>query len=728
MAVHGLLLGAWLGSVLTAAAAAESPPNRLAGEHSPYLLQHAHDLVDWHPWGAEAFALARTSQRPIFLSIGFSTCHWCHVMERESFKDPVTAAFLNEHFICIKVDRDERPDVDQIYMTFVQATTGSGGWPLSVWLTPDREPFAGGTYFAPQDRPGRPGFRTVLDQVAAAWQADREQLLTASRVTTAALVSLAKPPPPSAETSDADLWNRAFTAVAAEFDRQHGGFGGPPRFPRPATLAFLFRLHEAAPASGPGREALAMALATLRGMTAGGIRDQLGGGFHRYAVDAAWRRPHFERLLPDQAQLAIALLTASRLTGEEAYALTARTLLDSVLADMADGGGGFHAAIDAESPATGKAANNGEGAFYRWTQPEIAAVVGSERAAVFCHHYGPESADPAPGSVLWQRHALAETAAAFGLSSDQAEATLAECRRLLLAARRLRPSPPVDDTLITGWNGLMISALARGHQVLGDHAYLAAANAAADRLLRDHVFEDGSLCHARRGDGDPKGGFADDHAFLVQGLLDLYESSFDPDRLSQAIALQDRQDLEFWDAEEGGYFATASDDPFLLVRLKPDRDEALPSANAVAVANLVRLATILDQPDRMARAAEIVAAFRGRLEQTPTAALQMLAESGRLAGPPTHVVITGFRDAADTAALLRSVWRTPGTNRIVLLADGDEQLAALSPLVRPILAVAGSGEPRPATAYVCSGEICLPPTTSPETLAKLLGELPPAGR
>ncbi len=274
----------------------------------------------------------------------------------------------------------------------------------------------------------------------------------------------------------------------------------------------------------------------------------------------------------------------------------------------------------------------------------------------------------------------------------------------------------------------MISALARGHQVLGDHAYLAAANAAADRLLRDHVSEDGSLCHARRGNGDPKGGFADDHAFLIQGLLDLYESSFDPDRLSQAITLQDRQDLRFWDAAEGGYFATASDDPFLLVRLKSDRDEALPSANAVAVANLVRLATILDQPHRLARAAEIVTAFRGRLEQTPTAALQLLAESSRLAGPPTHVVIAGSRDAADTAALLRSVWRTPGTNRIVLLADGDERLAAISPLVRPIRAGAGSGGPRPATAHVCSGEIYHPPKTSPETLTKLLRELPPAGR
>ena len=649
-------------------------------------------------------------------------------MEREAFQDPVTAAFLNEHFVCIKVDRDERPDVDQIYMSFVQATTGSGGWPLSLWLTPDREPFAGGTYFAPQDRPGRPGFRTVLDQITAAWQADREQLLPASRITTAALVSLAKPPPPTAETSDADLWNRAFTAVAAEFDRQHGGFGGPPRFPRPATLAFLFQLHEAAPASGPGREALAMALATLRGMAAGGIRDQLGGGFHRYTVDAAWRQPHFERLLPDQAQLVMALLTAFQLTGEDVFALTARGLLDSVLDDLADAGGGFYAAIDADSPPTGEAAVATEGAFYRWTQLEITAVVGSERAAVFCYHYGPESTGPPSGSVLWQRHALPETAAAFRLSCEQAEATLAECRELLLAERRRRPPPPVDDTLITGWNGLMISALARGHQVLGDHAYLAAADAAADRVLRDHVCDDGSLCHARRGDGHSNGGFADDHAFLIQGLLDLYESSFDPDRLFQAITLQDRQDVRFWDAEEGGYFATASDDPFLLVRLKPDRDEALPSANAVAVANLVRLAMILDQPQRLARAAKIVAAFRGRLEQTPTAALQMLAESGRLTSAPTRVVIAGSRDAAGTAALLRSVWRSPARNRIVLLADGDERLATISPLVRPILAATDSGAPSPATAYVCTGETCHPPTSDPETLSRLLAPALPGGR
>ena len=697
--------------------AAQPEPNGLSGEQSPYLLKHAHDPVDWRPWGAEAFELARRDNKPIFLSSGFSTCHWCHVMARESFQDPETAAFLNQHFVCIKVDRDERPDVDQIYMAFVQATTGRGGWPLCVWLTPDREPLAGGTYFPPEDRPGRPGFRTVLRQIVDAWTADREQLLAAARETTTALRSLALVPQPTAPASEVVFRDRAFTAVAAEFDPRHGGFGGPPKFPKPCTLAFLFDVHAATPDSDAGRQALRMALKTLRAMEAGGIHDQLGGGFHRYAVDVAWRQPHFEKLLPDQAQLAIAYLTAYQLTGDETFAASARSTLDAVLRDLTDSGGGFHAAIDADSPRAGEADESTEGAFYRWTRSQIEAVLGQDRASLFCFHCGPDAAGPATGSVLYERHNLAKTAAAFAVSSDEAAAELSACRGLLLAARDQRPGPRVDDTLITSGNGLMISAFARGHQLLGEAAYLDAANAAADRLQSDLVHPDGGgLFHARRGEGPPSGGFTEDYAFLIQGLLDLYESSFDSGRLAWAVDLQDRQDALFWDAAEGGYFATPADDPLLLIRIKPDRDETVPSVNAVAVANLVRLATILDQPHRRTKAEQILEAFRGRLERTPTAAVQLLTESDRLTAPPMHVVIAGKRAAEDTAALLRVVWRCHSRNRVVLLADGDERLAELSPLVRPIPAA----DSRPATAYICRGELCHPPTTDPETVFKLL--------
>ncbi len=700
------------GPAPTVATAEEPAGHRLAGEQSPYLREHAHDPVAWHPWGEEAFEQASRRGLPVFVSIGFSSCHWCHVMARESFRDPETAAFLNEHFICIKVDRDERPDIDQIYMTFVQATTGRGGWPLSVWLTPDRQPFAGGTYFAVADRPGRPGVRTGLEPVAAAWQTDRAGILASSRESTAALARLVTPPPADREPAIAAVRGRSLATLRVEYDPRHGGFGGPPKFPRPATLGFLLL----AAATEAGDDPRAMAAATLRAMATGGIRDQLGGGFHRYATDAAWQEPHFEQLLSDQAQLACVYLQAHQATGDAAFAATARGLLDAALRDLAADGGGFYAAIDADSLPTAEADEPVEGVFYRWTRTEIERVLGPKQADVFCRHYGPEAVG---SGVLFERRSLAETAAEAGITEADADAALATARSLLLAARSARPRPAIDDTLITSANGLMISALALGHQVLGDDRYLAAANAAADRLLRDLVRTDGSLGHARRGDGPPGGGFAEDHACLIQGLLDLAESSFDAIRLEQALALQDRMDALFWDPDAGGYFAAPAGDPLLIVRPKPDRDEPVPSANAVAIGNLVRLATILDQPERQARAEQIVAALAGRLERSPTAALRLLLECNRLASPTTHVVIAGRRDAADTAALLAAVRRSPSTNRVVLLADGDERLARLSPLVR---ALPPASSDRPATAFICSGEVCHPPTTAPAEVARLLAE------
>ncbi len=703
--------------------AAERGGNGLADAPSPYLRDHADDPVDWQPWGPEAFDAARRRGQPVFLSIGFSSCHWCHVMARESFRDPETAAYLNEHFVCIKVDRDERPDVDQIYMTFVQATTGRGGWPLSVWLTPDGEPFAGGTYFAAADRPGRPGFRTVLAEVVEAWITDRAGVVASGRETRAALTNLVAAPVATAESDSARVQARALETLRAEFDPRHGGFGGPPKFPRPAAIEFLLYAAAAPPDDGGDRAPHAMAVATLQAMAAGGIRDQLGGGFHRYATDAAWREPHFEQLLVDQAQLAMTYLRAFQATNDAAFAATARGLLDAALRDLAAPDGGFHAAIDADSLPNPTATEPEEGAFYRWTRDQIEQGLGPERAARFCHRYGPEANGAIRGSVLFERHSIDETAAAFGLSVAEAAAELEHSRRRLLAARDDRPRPAVDATLITASNGLMISALTRGYQLLGDPAYLEAADAAADRMHRDLVSPDGSLGHARQGDGPLRGGFADDYAFLIRGLLDLYEASFDPDRLVQAVALQDRQDAIFWDDEAGGYFAAPAGDPLLIVRPKPDRDEAVPSANAVSLANLRRLAVILDEPARFARAERLVAALRGRIEQTPTAVLSLLVERDRLALPATHVVIAGRRSTPDTVALVEAVWKSRATNWILLLADGDERLAQLSPLARlvPQAGAAGkSGPEQSAKAFVCTGETCHPPTSDPAEVRRLL--------
>lgn len=720
---------AWLAAAaaiqpgLAPAVAAERARNGLADAQSPYLRDHADDPVEWRPWEPEAFELARRRGQPVFLSIGFSSCHWCHVMARESFRDPETAAFLNEHFVCIKVDRDERPDVDQIYMTFVQATTGRGGWPLSVWLTPDGEPFAGGTYFATADRPGRPGFRTVLAEVVEAWTTDRAGVVASGRETRAALTNLVAAPVAAEESDSAAVHARAVQTLRAEFDSRHGGFGGPPKFPRPAAVEFLFHVAAAPPDDGGDRAPQAMAVATLRAMAAGGIRDQLGGGFHRYATDAAWREPHFEQLLVDQAQLATTYVRAFQATADVAFAATARGLLDAALRDLAAPGGGFHAAIDADSLPNSTATEPEEGAFYRWTRDQIEQVLDAGPADHFCHRYGPDANGAARGSVLFERHSLAETATAFGLPLAEAAAELEHSRRLLMAARSRRPRPAVDATLITAANGLMISALARGYQLLGDPAYLEAADGAADRMHRDLVSPDGSLGHARAGDGPRRGGFAEDYAFLIRGLLDLYEASFDPGRLAQAAALQDRQDAIFWDDEAGGYFAAPAGDPLLIVRPKPDRDEAVPSANAVSLANLRRLATILDEPARFERAERLVAAVRGRIEQTPTAALSLLVERERLALPATHVVIAGRRDAADTAALVEAVWHSPATNWILLLADGDDRLARLSPLVRLATRAEAAGKPgpeQPATASICTGETCHPPTSDPAEVRRLL--------
>ena len=444
--------------------------NRLAHEKSPYLLQHQHNPVDWYPWGEEAFAKARREQKPIFLSVGYSTCHWCHVMAHESFENPATAKLMNEHFVCIKVDREERPDVDRVYMTYVQATSGSGGWPMSVWLTPDLQPFLGATYYPPEDKYGRPGFPTVLTRLAEAWEKDRERVVGAAQNAIKVLTENTAAGAQESGAPDRAAMGKAFDQLTGTFDQELGGFGGAPKFPRPVALNFLFRIFARDGAeSRDGKIALGMALHTLRKMADGGMHDHLGGGFHRYSVDQFWHVPHYEKMLYDQAQLACSYLDAFQVTRDAAFERTARGILDYVLRDMADKAGGFHSAEDADSIVEHGKPEHAEGAFYVWTKSEIVKLLGEDAAAIFNRFYGVEDDGNSPAgsdphgelkgkNTLIVRMTTADAASFFGKSEAEIEASLAESRKKLFDVRAKRPRPHLDDKIIVAWNGLMISA------------------------------------------------------------------------------------------------------------------------------------------------------------------------------------------------------------------------------------------------------------------------------
>ena len=718
---------------------ADQPPahyqhtNRLAGEKSPYLLQHAHNPVDWYPWGKEAFEKAQREKKPIFLSIGYSTCHWCHVMERESFENEEVAAFMNSRFVNIKVDREERPDVDRVYMTFVQATTGGGGWPLSVFLTPTLKPFVGGTYFPPEDRYGQPSFLKVLHRIAEAWEKDRVKISESGNQIMTALThsAAAAPEKTKVETKAIDA---AYQQIARSYDSREGGFGGPPKFPRPVTLNFLFDVyHHSPPGSEKGEAALGMALLTLRKMAAGGMHDQLGGGFHRYSVDGLWRVPHFEKMLYDQAQLATAYLDAYQITGDLQYEAIARDTLDYVRRDLSDKGGGFYSAEDADSLVAGGGdagrAEKAEGAYYVWTKEEIDHALG-EYAELFDYQYGVEAGGNAPeGSdpqgefegknILYQPQNFTETAKHFGKSELDVDESMRYRRATLLELRQKRPRPHRDDKIITAWNGLMISAFARGAQVLGDPTYLEAATRAAEFVRRNlYRAQTHTLLRSYRDGPADIGGFAEDYAFYIQGLLDLYETSFDVQWLQLAEQLQAAQDRLFWDDRNGGYFTSSGDDPSVLIRLKEDNDNAEPAASSIAALNLLRLAQIRDSKAMREKAQKTIAAFAGSLNHFPSAMPQMLVALAYSLTKPKQIIIAGRPGAPETRDLLDEVHRHYLPDTIVLLADGDEgqkYLAGKLEEMKAMQPVDGK-----AAAYVCENFTCKAPITSLGALRKLL--------
>ncbi|MDQ5979977.1 MAG: Thioredoxin protein [Verrucomicrobiota bacterium] len=693
--------------------------NHLAKEKSPYLLQHATNPVDWYPWDEAAIAKARAENKPIFLSIGYSTCHWCHVMARESFADPEVARLLNEHFVSIKVDREERPDVDQVYMAFVQATTGGGGWPLTVVLTPELQPFFGGTYYPPDDRRGRPGLKSIAAKLATAWRQDAARIRSGSTEMLAQLRARLTPAPVSVGV-DGAVFDTAYRQIAASYDATAGGFGPAPKFPRPANLHFLFQAYARGPQSVDGREALRLALATLREMGRRAIHDQVGGGFHRYTTDAAWQVPHFEKMLGDQAQLALAYLSAYQITREPEFAEVARATLDFVQRELAGTEGGFLSALDAESPVVAGRSEKREGAYYTWTQAELSVLLGAD--APLLAYFGVTTEGNA-GPEFAGLNTLGARRPPDDPADPEFRAALASARPRLLSARSQRPRPHCDDKVITAWNGLMISAFARGAQVLGRSDFLVVAEKAADFLQAKLWDATTQRLHRTWRDGARgPAGFADDHAFLVQGLLDLYEAGFEVRWLDWAQEVQAAQDRDFWDEAAGGYFGTTDNDASILLRMKEDRDGAEPSPNSIALLNLLRWAALFDDDDARDRAGRTLQALAGPLARAPATLPQLLVAADWLWHPPTQVVIAGTPKTLATQAMLAELHRHFLPRKVVILADGAASQAFFAQRVDFFRQI----DPAPdsqSTAYLCTNFLCQLPMTRPEHMGLQLEKM-----
>ena len=706
--------------------------NRLAAEKSPYLRQHADNPVGWLPWGEEAFARARAEQKPVFLSIGYSTCHWCHVMAHESFENPDIAAVLNRDFVPVKVDREERPDLDRVYMTYVQQTTGHGGWPMSVWLTPDLKPFFGGTYFPPNDRPGRPGFLTVLNAITRHWTEQREKILTGADEVVAALqrharASGAREPkddPASLHEAAGDAFEKGYQYFSETFDSQWGGFGAAPKFPRASVINFLFRSASLQGVQSElGVHAVKMAAHTLQKMAEGGLHDHVGGGFHRYAVDEQWFVPHFEKMLYDQAQIALNFLEARQATGRETYAWVARGIFDYVARDLTSPQGGFYSAEDADSLLRAGSREHAEGAFYVWTKAELDAELG-EDAAFFCAHYGVKEGgnvthDPqgefTGKNILVQRQSLAVTARECGLAIEPASGKLLAGLEKLRGMRGKRPRPHLDDKVITAWNGLMISALAKGAQVLGEPWHLAAAVRAAGFIERElHDATTGTLYRSWREGRSDIEGFAEDYAYLIQGLLDLYEAGGAVRWLQWAEKLQAKMDELFWDEENGAYFNSRTDDATVIVRLKEDYDGAEPAPSSVAAMNLVRLDWMIGLTGAREKALRTIGALRPQWSRAPHALPQLLCALELALAEPRTVVLAGDPRTEDLQAMAAVLHERLEPRRVLLYADCAEGQRWLSAR-RPYLAEMKPRASR-ATAYVCENFMCRLPAETPGEL------------
>ena len=716
--------------------------NRLAGERSPYLLQHANNPVDWYPWGEEAFEKARRERKPIFLSIGYSTCHWCHVMEHESFEDPAIAAVLNREFVPVKVDREERPDIDRVYMTFVQATTGAGGWPMSVWLTPDLKPFFGGTYFPPTTRWGRPGFVEILTQLAEGWKQDTDAVQVSADDIIGKLreaIGASDRPGDRAPVAGRAAIDSGAQQFVEAFDRRHGGFGGAPKFPRPSEMFFLLDAY----ALAGDHQVRHVVQETLRAMAIGGMRDHVGGGFHRYSVDAGWRVPHFEKMLYDQAQLVLAYLGGAQMSGDIFFSVIAEDTLDYVLADLTSPDGAFYSAEDADSlPGAAQLATFGpdevtgppkrEGAFYVWADREIDALFGAD-AAIVKRRFGIEPSGNAPAdpqgefrglNIPYIAQDIDDIAARTGRSAQDVIAVLGSARQKLYDARSERERPHLDDKVITAWNGLMIAAFARAARVLVDspnrdrwrEAAERAAAVIAEKLWRPET----STLLRRNSDGEAAiPGFCEDYACYIWGLLlELVQATGDAKWLTLAKTLQARQTDLFLDPRDGGWFSTTGDDPTVLLRLKEDYDGAEPSAASVTTRNLLTLAHLTGEPSYRAQAERAFERYGPQIGRVARVMPFMMSNLAMWHGHAAEVTIVGDRTDERTLALEREVARRYLPFAVVVpLVPGVGQTALAAELPWLASMTSPSGAP---VAYACSGFACQQPTSSAEELGRQL--------
>ena len=688
--------------------------NRLIHEKSPYLLQHAENPVDWYAWGPEAFEKARRDNKPIFLSIGYSTCHWCHVMAHESFENPEVARLMNEVFVCIKVDREERPDIDNIYMRVCQMMTGSGGWPLTILMTPDKKPFFAGTYIPRESHHGRLGMLDLIPRIKEVWDTQHAEILKTADQITASLSQLSQDS--TGDELDKSTLKTAYEQLSSRFSEQYGGFGNAPKFPSPQNLLFLLRYWQ----STNDEKALRMVVKTLQSMQEGGIYDHIGFGFHRYSTDSHWLVPHFEKMLYDQAMLAMAYIEAYQATGKKELRETAKKIFTYVLRDMTDQKGGFYSAEDADSEGV-------EGKFYVWTEDEIRKVLKGEEADLIINVFNVKKSgnfsDEASGentgaNILHLEKTLTEVAFKNKTSVDELKERVETARQKLFTARNKRIHPHKDDKILTDWNGLMIAALAKGAQACNEPEYANAAKRAADFILTDMRRTDGRILHRYRDGHAAILANVDDYAFLIWGLLELYETVFDVHYLQTALDLNNEMIKYFWDEQNGGFYFTADDAEELIVRQKDIYDGAIPSGNSVAVLNLFRLARITANSDLEDKANKIMIAFSKDVKSVPSGYTQMMVGLDFGIGPSYEIVIVGNPEAKDTKEMLNSLRKHFIPIKVVLLRPSDQEAPDIIRLAK--FTEYQSSFDGKATAYVCLDYACKMPTTDTEEMLKLL--------
>jgi len=688
--------------------------NRLNLEKSPYLLQHADNPVDWYAWGPEAFEKAIKENKPIFLSIGYSTCHWCHVMAHESFEYPEVARLMNDVFICIKVDREERPDIDNIYMRVCQMMTGSGGWPLTILMTPDKKPFFAGTYIPRESQHGRLGMMDLVPRIKEVWDTQHDEILKSADKITASLNQIAHDA--SGPELDKSTLKTAYDQLTGRYSEQYGGFGNAPKFPSPQNLLFLLRYWQ----STNDEKALRMVVKTLQSMQNGGIYDHVGFGFHRYSTDSHWLVPHFEKMLYDQAMLAMAYTEAYQATGINEFEETAKEIFTYVLRDMTDKEGGFYSAEDADSEGV-------EGKFYVWTEDEIRQTLKGDEADLIINVYSIDKIgnfrDEASGentgaNILHLNKSLTEIAFKNKESVDGLKESVEAARQKLFAVRNKRVHPHKDDKILTDWNGLMIAALAKGAQAFDEPKYAEAAKRAADFILTGMRREDGRILHRYRDGHTAILANVDDYAFLIWGLLELYETVFDVDYLQTALDLNSEMIKYFWDEKDGGFYFTAEDAEELIVRQKEIYDGAIPSGNSVAVSNLFRLSRITANTDFEDKANKIMLAFSKDVESAPSGYTQMMVALGFGIGPSYEIVIVGNPEADDTKEMLSSLGKHFIPYKVILLKHDDQETADITKIAE--YTEYHSSFDGKATAYVCLDFACKMPVTNTEEMLKLL--------